>query len=207
MADHTRLASTGSREQKRSWGFIIRAMLKKEVADLKSLDLYRACLAEFIGTMLLVLFAIGAELHHQHQEQVSSVHITLMVAFYVAVIITVFHRVSGGHVNPVISIGFAIQRKISIVRFVFYTITQSLAGVAGTAILIILTPKPMHSKFGLVKPRYGIEDEQALLCELIISFLLMFGAAAMLDKRRTDVQSVPLMVGLTVGVNIFFAVS
>ncbi|KAL5010112.1 hypothetical protein ScPMuIL_012417 [Solemya velum] len=205
MADHTRLASSGSGGQKRTCGSILRAVMKKEIKDLKSLDLYRACLAEFIGTTILVLFAIGAGLHHQGTEQNSSVHISLMVGFYVAVIITAFALVSGAHVNPVITIGFAVQRKISLVRFFFYVLTQSLAGVAGTAILIILTPKSMHGNFGLIKPGLGITDEQALLCELIISFLLMFATAAMLDNRRTDVQSVPLMVGLTVSVNIFFA--
>lgn len=184
---------------------------ERELNDLKSLDIWRAVTGEFVGTMLLVILSVGTGLYPSENNgsvAPSSTSVALEAGLYIGVIITVLGTISGGHVNPAISLGFVLTGGITVVRFILYCIAQTIGGVAGAALILILAPAHIRGTLGVIEPASGVADEQALLCEVIISFFLLFGTFAMIDEGRKDMHgSVPLMIGLIVTVNIFFAVS
>ena len=189
-------------------GSFIRRMMKEELDDLKSANFWRAVFAEFLGCLMLVLTGVGAGLHEENSPHPSSVHVILQAGFYIAVVISILGHVSGAHVNPALSAGFAVTRKISMARFVFYVIGQSAGAISGAALLKMLIPESMHGNFGLLTPSENVSPEQALVVEMIVTFILVFAVFALVDERRTDIGgSKPLIVGLVVCANIFFSVS
>lgn len=184
-----------------------REYFKRELMEIRSLSLYRACVAEFIGVFLLVFFGVGCNTLDQDQNSISSVHVALETGFYIAVAITVFNTVSGGHVNPAISIGFFVTGHISAVRYVLYTIFQTLGGIAGAGILHMITVDHIRGGFGIILPNPMVNDTQALVCELIITFALLFVSFAVTDNGRDDINGfAPLIIGLVVSVNVFSGV-
>ncbi|XP_046570300.1 aquaporin AQPAe.a-like [Haliotis rubra] len=184
----------------------LKKIMAEEVDDLKKPLFWRAVIAEFIGCLLLVLFGVGAGLHVEGTHGHSSVHNILTAGFFIAVIISALANVSGAHVNPALSLAFAVTREISFARFFFYAVAQSAGSVAGAALLKVITPANMHGTLGLLQPGKYVSPEQALLVEVIISFFLVFVIFSLIDKGRKDLGgSIPFIIGLSVSVNIFFS--
>ncbi|CAC5399371.1 Probable aquaporin TIP4-3,Aquaporin TIP2-1 [Mytilus coruscus] len=173
----------------------------KEIKDLFSVDLYRSCAAEFIGTLLLTFMALGTGLTSPGDPVAASIE----AGFYIGCAIRMLSTVSGGHVNPAVSVGFLVLGQITVIRFIFYSIIQTLGSVAGAALLKAVVPANQTSNdLGIIFPAPGVNDAQAIVCEMIITFFMLFGTFAMLDPKRIDVNGfAPFQIGLIVVINIF----
>ncbi|GFO20323.1 Aquaporin [Plakobranchus ocellatus] len=183
-----------------------RTLLQQEKRDLLSLSLWRGAFAEFVGTGLLCTFTIGFGMTPEGGTPPSILQIAISVGFFLSVIITALSNVSGAHVNPGISVAFFVTGHCTFVRLLIYSVFQCLGAVTGTGLLKYMAPSSHVGSLGLIQPGPGITDTQAMLAEGMITFLLTFATVAMIDPKRTDVHgSIPLIVGLTVSVNIFFA--
>eukprot|EP00105_Crassostrea_gigas_P021149 XP_011440186.1 PREDICTED: aquaporin [Crassostrea gigas] len=183
-----------------------KSFLQRELDDLRSLDLLRASLAEFLGVMFLVMYGVGAGLYHETLgTKPSSAHIAIETGFFIAVIITTLSTVSGGHVNPAISIGFLVTGAITFSRFLFYSGFQVLGAIAGMAFISMVSPVEMqHGSFGVILPGPNVTDVQAFACEAYITFLLDFATFSFLDYGRSDMAgSVPFIIGILVVANVF----
>lgn len=84
--------------------------------------------AEFIGTLLLVVVGFSA----LHNGSVSTpIGLALSVGFTVVVISAIVGPVSGAHINPAVTIGLAIMRKVDPDKVLTYLVAQFLGGLAG----------------------------------------------------------------------------
>ena len=81
-----------------------------DVHEVKTGRFWLALLAEFVGTGLLVLVGCGS------CADSDVVRISLSFGLSVATIVWVTAHVSGGHINPAITAGFLLTRKIGFVR-------------------------------------------------------------------------------------------
>ncbi|MBR2678385.1 MAG: aquaporin [Bacilli bacterium] len=90
--------------------------------------------AEFIGTLVLVLFGTGIAV-------VSGGNlVATALAFGLAIVSMayVIGNVSGCHVNPAVSFAMWLSRKMSDKDFLWYVVAQVLGALAGTAILYLI---------------------------------------------------------------------
>lgn len=65
--------------------------------------------------------------------------IAMAHALVVAVMISAGFRISGGHLNPAVTIGLCVGGHITLFRSLLYWIDQCLASVAACALLYYLT--------------------------------------------------------------------
>ncbi|EFN86731.1 Neurogenic protein big brain [Harpegnathos saltator] len=104
--------------------------------EARSLELWRAVAVECFATFLFSLVVSGAAAASAVSGSGLSVLATAVASgFAIAAISLIFSHVSGGHVNPAVSVSFALCRRISPLRAVLYIAAQCGGGIAGVAML------------------------------------------------------------------------
>lgn len=89
--------------------------------------------AEFIGTLILVLFGCGAAV--LGGEHVGQLGIALAFGFAIVALAYGLGPISGGHVNPAVSLAIYLAGRMPAREMVGYWIAQFAGAVVGAAIL------------------------------------------------------------------------
>jgi len=185
---------------------------KKRVAFAKQL------VAEFLGTMLLVMIGCGSAMsgdeddgEGQMGEQAQYVRIALAFGLAVATIAQTVGHISGCHINPAITIGLVAGAKVEVIRGLAYVVAQSLGGLLGGALLKGLVPEDTRGHDGLGSTQLGeaVSVTQGFGIEFFISFVLVmvvFGAAADENNAANLKGSAPLAIGLSITACHLFAI-
>src|ERR1700710_2992995 len=111
-------------------------------------DLIRKMVAEFVGTAILVFFAVGAAVFGI--DKIGAVGVALAFGLTLLALAYAIGPVSGCHVNPAVTLGVLTSGRISINEAIGYWGAQLLGGIAGGALLKLMT-----SSFGKVKDQTG----------------------------------------------------
>ena len=129
---------------------------------------WRRLFAEILGTFLLVLAGAGAVV--VDAESGGSIGRTAAVTapgLTVMAIILFMGGVSGAHLNPVVSIAFALRRDFPWRRSFGYVLAQLLGGTLSC--LFLLAVFGDKGRLGATLPGAGIHDWQAMLIELALT--------------------------------------
>ena len=126
-------------------------------------SLLNACMAETLGTFILVLFGIGSVAAAVYTgAQVGLWQVAAVWCFGVTIAIYVSGAVSGAHLNPAVSLAFAIFRRdqFPVNRLFAYWGSQLLGAVlAGIAVLMLFNPfiDEFEADNGIVRGAEGSE--------------------------------------------------
>lgn len=188
---------------------LIQRFVERERKDITQWNFWRAVFAELIGSMILCLLSIVSGLYHPVDDSPPDVLSgAIGTGFVVAVLVNSLGNVSGGHVNPAVSMGFLVAQKITFTRFLFYVIGQCLGAVGAVICMSKLVPMEMFGMFGIMLPGNGVTPIQACAAEFFITFFYLFCIFALTDdKRKDNTAPVPLYFGLIIASSILFAVS
>ena len=93
-------------------------------------------IAEFIGTLTLVLFGCGAAV--LGGEHVGQLGIALAFGFAIVAMAYGIGPISGCHVNPAVSLGAFVAGRMNAKDMVSYWVAQALGAIAGAFILMII---------------------------------------------------------------------
>jgi len=181
------------------------------VEDLCSPLLWRGVVAEFLGTMFLVLIGCGSCLSHDSADWANYTPTIVQISFTfglaVATIVLCIGHVSGGHVNPAVTISLLAARKISLIRGIAFVVAQCGGALCGSGILMGITPNELKGTLGLTTLNPTVTVEQGFGVEFLITFLLVLTVFACCDAKRTDLMgSSPLAIGFAVTLCHLFAI-
>ena len=138
----------------------------------------------------------------------SNVNVALAFGLAAATVIQCVGHVSGGHINPAVSLAMLVTRRISLVRCLAYITAQMLGGVLASLILYgISRPNGERYFVGAISPGDFISLPQAFTVELIITFIVVLAYCANLEGYRKDLGSAALSIGLSISAVHLFAVS
>lgn len=144
-------------------------------------------LAEFIGTFTLTFIGPGSIiLNEMTNGGVGIVGIALAHGLALAVFISGVGHISGGKLNPAVSLGLVAGGKLDIVTAIKEIIAQVLGAILAAYLLYVIYPKGPAEAVHLGTPAIGngITPGIAALAEAIFTFLLVFTVyATAIDKR------------------------
>jgi hypothetical protein len=140
--------------------------------------LVRSVVAEFVGTFLLVLLAVGSAV--AGFETVGPLGVALAFGLVLLGLAYALGPVSGCHVNPAVTLGVLLSRGMTLAEAGAYWAAQFAGGIVGASVLWLLT-----SGFGDVTDQTGalgandygatISLGGAFLLEVLLTFAFVGG--------------------------------
>jgi MIP family channel proteins len=162
-----------------------------EIASEKNL---RAYAAELLGTMLFVATGTAAVI-------VSGGDLVAIGLAYAAMVY-VTANISGGHINPAVTLGMIVTRRIKIAPGIVYIVAQMTGAVLATAVLYLALKDSVGNdptNFGAHGITGAVDgDGGALLIEIVLTAVLVMVIFAAAVSKRGIGHMAPLMIGLTV---------
>jgi glycerol uptake facilitator protein len=167
-----------------------------------------AYLGEFIGTMLLIILGdgvvAGVLLRNSKAENSGWIVITLGWGMAVAVAVYCVGQFSGAHINPAVTLGFAITGQFDWAMVPGYIIAQLLGAFVG-AVIVYLAYLPHWVetadpglKLGVFSTAPAIYNTPAnIITEVIGTFVLVFGVFGIIANDLAGGLA-PLLIGLLV---------
>jgi MIP family channel proteins len=165
-------------------------------------------LAELVGTFIFVFIGAGSIITDKLAPPgtvgpLGLLGIALAHGLALSIVISIFGATSGGHINPAVTIGFLVTRRI--VRFVgiLYIVAQLVGATLAGLLLQAIFPQDVWqaAKLGTPGLGLGISPGTGILLEVILTFFLLlavFGTAV--DERAPKIGG--FGIGLTVLVDI-----
>jgi glycerol uptake facilitator protein len=165
--------------------------------------------AEFLGTLVLILFGNGVVAMDVLFDKGGYTNITLAWGLAVIMGVYIAGRISGAHLNPAVTLTLAVFRGFEWRKVVPYSIAQT-AGAFVAAGLVFWNYRPQFLKVdpGLERtagvfttfPAFPDQPSAGLLDQIIGTALLLLLIFAITDERNSPPGSnlAPLMIGLIV---------
>lgn len=161
----------------------------------------RRLFAETLGTFFLVLVAVGgATVNARFGGHVISLSAQVTApGLMVGVVILSMGAVSGAHLNPGVSIAFAIRGDFPWRRVPGYIAAQFVGSILATLLLVALLGR--QGSAGLTLPGPGVSEGAAMVWELILSV----GLVTTILGTASGAQNVGPMNAIGVGGYIVLA--
>src|SRR4051812_7752689 len=163
-------------------------------------DYLRRGVAEFIGTFALIFVGAGAAAFARIE-----VDYALANGLVIAVMVSAFGFISGGHFNPAVTLGFLVTRRIAPALALWYWFVQ-LSGAAVAALLLkwILPSAIEHAgNLGVPALQQGVAAGPGVVLEAVLTFFLVIVVfATAVDERGAFKQISGLAIGLTIAFGV-----
>lgn len=177
-------------------------------------SLPKKALAEGIGTFVLVFVACGVA------AATNGSLVATSLAFGLTIVAMAYSvgRVSGCHVNPAVSLGCLLTKRMSFKEFAVYVISQLIGGAAGALLLFGIFAKTYITIPGdacnyvvgfaeneLVFPGAVIG---ALLTEIVLTCIFVYTILNVTDEKAGTGKIAGIVIGLTltlvhlIGINL-----
>ncbi|MFI9049045.1 MIP family channel protein [Streptomyces sp. NPDC053427] len=164
----------------------------------------RTVVSEFLGTLLLVFFAVGAAV--LAGEYIGTFGIALAFGFTMLALAYALGPISGCHINPAVTLGMLLAHRISLHRAVSYWIAQVLGGIVGAALLFLVAKQvpglKTHDAFGTNgwgdRSAVHLNLGGAFIAEIVMTFLFVFVVLGV-THRVAVIGFGGLAIGLALG--------
>lgn len=161
-------------------------------------------IAEFIGTFILVTLGCGTAMLVGCDAKDGCGYLLTALAFGLAIVAMAYGvgNISGGHVNPAVSLGFLISGGITVTDFIGYVVAQCLGALAGSGLLALIfnlgDVKDMTGGYG-TNGLAGVGDNAVagLLVEIVLTFIFLLAILGVTSKNQTHGSFGGLIIGLT----------
>jgi aquaporin Z len=158
--------------------------------------------AELIGTFALVFAGTGAiVINDVSGGAVSHVGIALTFGLVVMAMIYALGEVSGAHLNPAVTIGFCVARRLPLREVSPYVLSQCAGGLLASGVLRLLFEG--HPTLGATIP--AGPPAQSFVLEIILTFFLMFVILSVSTGAKEKGIMAGAAIGAVVGFEALFA--
>ncbi|WP_432144240.1 MIP family channel protein [Streptomyces sp. bgisy084] len=151
-------------------------MEKTEISSV----LTRTVVSEFLGTLLLVFFAVGSAV--LAGEYIGTFGIALAFGFTMVALAYALGPISGCHFNPAVTLGMLLARRITLRTATEYWIAQVVGAIAGAALLFLVAKQipglQTSGSFGTNgwgdRSAVHLNLGGAFVAEILMTFLLVY---------------------------------
>ncbi len=175
-------------------------VVQKLKAELASREGRRALMAEFLGTLLFVVFSAGTVavtggLLAERMTSARLLAVALAHGVAYAVFVAATMPISGGHLNPAVTFAAMMSKQIRAARAAMYVLSQCVGAVVGALLLMVMIPSSMHGTLGSDMLAARVTIGGGLVTEIVLTSVLV---AAVLAAARGGSPVRLAVIGLVV---------
>jgi MIP family channel proteins len=168
-------------------------------------SLGKAAVAEFVATFALIFIGAGAVIQAVGSGQLDLVGVALAHGLVLAIMVSVTGHISGGQVNPAVTIALWVAGKIPTFRAGILIVAQLLGAVVGAVLLRFVVGGDLFDAGGAGAPALGpdVSVGTGIVLEAILTFFLVFvvfGTA--IDARGPWNKTAGFTIGLAIAFDI-----
>ena len=158
-------------------------------------------LAEMVGTMVLTLLGCGTAVSLNCGSDTASV-VGTAIAFGLAVVAMAYTigGISGCHINPAITLGCLISKRISCKDATMYMIFQVIGAIVGAAILFALTSYDQDPAGGTTTGANSCGNHGVvvgLIAEIVLTCIFVLVVLGTTDAKKGAGNFAGLAIGLS----------
>lgn len=161
-------------------------------------------IAEFIGTLVLVVLGCGTAMLVGCNSDYGCGYILTALAFGLVIVGMAYcvGNISGCHINPAVSLGVLMSGGMTVSDFVAYVVAQCLGALAGSGILALIfslgSVTDMTGGFGS-NGLGGVSGSAAagLVVEIVLTFIFVMTILGVTSKKAGHGSFGGLIIGLT----------
>ncbi|KAH7537527.1 hypothetical protein FEM48_Zijuj03G0102500 [Ziziphus jujuba var. spinosa] len=180
-----------------------------EPGELTSWSFYRAGIAEFVATFLFlyitVLTVMGVLKDPTKCTTVGIQGIAWAFGGMIFALVYCTAGISGGHINPAVTFGLFLARKLSLPRALFYMVMQTLGAICGAGVVKgFYGDRYDQLGGGANSVNNGYTKGDGLGAEIVGTFVLVYTVFSATDAKRNARDShVPILAPLPIGFAVF----
>lgn len=160
-------------------------------------------LAECLGTFTLVFAGTGAiVINAASQGAITHAGIALTFGLVVLAMIYTFGDVSGAHLNPAVTLGFATARRFAWREVPGYLGAQVLGGLSASLLLHVLFPQDATT-LGATLPAGS--DAQSFVLEVVLTAILMLTILSVSTGAKEKGITAGIAIGGVIALEAMFA--
>jgi aquaporin PIP len=180
--------------------------------ELGKWSLYRAVIAEFVATLLFVYVTLATVIGHKREAEsqpcgsVGVLGIAWSFGGMIFVLVYCIAGISGGHINPAVTFGLLLARKVSLVRAALYVVAQCLGAMCGAGLVKAFHGAHWYLRYGggANELAAGYSKGAGLGAEIVGTFVLVYTVFSATDpKRKVRDSHVPVLAPLPIGFAVF----
>ena len=159
-------------------------------------------LVEIVGTFILVYAIASAATVYSDSGQLGVIGIGLVHALVLTAIIYAIGYRSGAQVNPAVTIGLLIARKIGGKEAALYIICQLIGAVIAAAVVYAMFGSSMSASVTLPSENNVM---RAFVLETVMTFTLVYVVLATTTAKNFKIAPLAgVAIGFTLGFNVIF---
>ncbi|KAM4700643.1 aquaporin-3-like [Discoglossus pictus] len=209
-------------------------LLKKLKSKFRTKNIYVRCgLAEFLGTLILILFGCGSVAQMELSGYAKAQFLSVNMAFGFAVTAGAYvcAGVSGAHLNPAVSLAMYFLRKMTLKLMLVYCLAQFFGAFVGAAMVFFLYFDALHVYSNGTWTVYGPQATAGIFAsypsehlsaingftdQVIATSALLICILAIIDEKNNAaprglqpfvIGLVVLLVGLSMGFNCGYPIN
>ncbi|WP_367873971.1 aquaporin [Luteolibacter sp. Populi] len=162
----------------------------------------RKALAEFLATFALVFAGTGAiVINQQAGGVIGHAGVAAVFGLIVIAMIHTFGDVSGAHMNPAVTLAFAVARRFAWRGVPAYFAAQFTGAIAASLLLKFLFPA--SATLGATLPAGS--PQQSFILEIVLTAMLMLVVLSVSSGAKEKGVTAGIAIGAMVGLEALFA--
>ncbi|CAL9705738.1 unnamed protein product [Knipowitschia caucasica] len=137
--------------------------------------LLRECMAEFLGTFVLLLFGCSAAAQVKTSRETKGQFLSTNMAFSVGVMSAMYltKGISGAHLNPAVSLSFCVVGQVRWSRLLPYSLSQILGAYTASAMVYLVYYDAIMDFSGGVLTVYGPNETASIFATYPSQYLTL----------------------------------
>lgn len=162
-------------------------------------SIWKALIAEFVGNIILNYFGCASCMIIK-PEILAPNYILIALSFGLSVFVVVqtIGHISGGHINPAVTVAMLVTSNISLLKAILYIIVQCLGAIVGSGLLMASLPEKYHS-IAMGTTNLSVPAGHGLLVEVMLGFILVFTVFGVVDVNKHEVKPI---AAFAIGVSV-----